>query len=74
MPHPDPEREDLPAELVLLPTVPELRRLHDRYRLVIGRFPTKEVARETATAFADAGSGSVEDFRVERSKGPDDVG
>lgn len=42
--------------------------------LVIGHFPTKELAKEAAKAFADAGYGDSGDFRVKRSRDPDDIG
>jgi len=42
--------------------------------LVIGHFPTKELAKETVNAFVAAGYGPSEDFRVRRSKDPDDAG
>jgi hypothetical protein len=42
--------------------------------LVIGHFPGKDLARETAKAFVAAGYGPAEDFRVKRSKDPADVG
>src|SRR6185369_10949616 len=40
--------------------------------LVIGYFPTKELAREAANAFVAADYGPAEDFRVQRSKAPAD--
>ncbi len=41
---------------------------------IIGHYGTKDLARETAKAFVVAGYGSPEDFRVKRSKDPEDVG
>ena len=41
--------------------------------LVIGHFPTRELAKETSKAFVDAGYGPKDDFRVRRSKDPDDA-
>jgi hypothetical protein len=43
-----------------------------RHWLEIGRFPTKELAKETAKAFVAAYYGQQEDFRVRRAKGPQD--
>ena len=40
-----------------------------RHWLVIGQFPTKDLANETAKAFVESGYGPAEDFRVKRSKG-----
>jgi hypothetical protein len=40
--------------------------------LVIGHFPTKDLAREAAKAFVAADYGSAEDFRVQRTKAPAD--
>jgi hypothetical protein len=40
--------------------------------LVIGHFPTKDLAREAAKAFVAADHGSAEDFRVQRTKAPAD--
>jgi hypothetical protein len=40
--------------------------------LVIGHFPTKHLALETAKAFVAADYGPQEDFRVARTKAPDD--
>jgi hypothetical protein len=39
--------------------------------LVIGHFPTKDLAKETVKAFVESGYGPAEDFRVKRSKDPD---
>jgi hypothetical protein len=41
---------------------------------VIGQFPTKDLANETAKAFVESGYGPAEDFRVKRSKHPDEGG
>jgi len=43
----------------------------DRW-LVIGHFPTKDLAQEAAKAFVAADYGPAEDFRVQRSKAPAD--
>ena len=40
--------------------------------LVIGHFPTKDLARETLKAFVTAEYGPAEDFRVERTNAPAD--
>jgi len=40
--------------------------------LVIGHFPSKEMAQETAKAFAAANYGPAEDFRVRKAKLPAD--
>jgi hypothetical protein len=40
--------------------------------LVIGHFPTKDLAREAAKAFVAADHGPAGDFRVQRSKAPAD--
>lgn len=40
--------------------------------LVIGHYPTKALARETAKAFVAAHYGTSEDFRVRRAPLPDD--
>ena len=45
-----------------------------RHWLVIGQFPTKDLANETVKAFVESGYGPAEDFRVKRSKDPEDVG
>ena len=42
-----------------------------RHWLVIGHFPTKDLANETAKAFVASGYGPAEDFRVKRSKDPE---
>jgi hypothetical protein len=42
--------------------------------LVVGHFPTKALATETSKAFVEAGYGATGDFRVRRSKDPDDAG
>jgi hypothetical protein len=36
----------------------------------LGLYPTKELANEAAKAFVAAGYGDVDDFRVQRWKGP----
>jgi hypothetical protein len=41
---------------------------------IIGHYATKDLAEVTAAAFVDAGYGTPEDFRVKRSKDPDDLG
>ena len=38
-----------------------------RHWQIIGHYPTKELARETAKAFVTASYGQPEDFRVRRS-------
>jgi hypothetical protein len=43
-----------------------------KHWLVIGHFATRALARETAKAFVTAGYGPAEDFRVRRSKDPED--
>ena len=43
----------------------------DRW-LVIGHFPTKDLAQEAAKAFVASDYGPAEDFRVQRSKAPAD--
>jgi hypothetical protein len=40
--------------------------------LVIGHFPAKDLALETAKAFVVANYGTAEDFRVQRTKAPAD--
>ena len=40
--------------------------------LVIGHFPSKEMAKETAKAFVASNYGPAEDFRVRRAKLPAD--
>jgi hypothetical protein len=45
-----------------------------RHWLVIGQFPTKDLANETVKAFVESGYGLAEDFRVKRSKDPEDIG
>ena len=40
--------------------------------LVIGHFPTKDLAREAAKAVVAADYGPAEDFRVRRTKAPAD--
>ena len=40
--------------------------------LVIGHFPTKEMAKETAKAFVTSNYGPAEDFRVRKAKLPAD--
>ena len=48
-------------------------RLPDGHAWVdIGHFPTEELATETANAFVVAEYGKSDDFRVQRSKGPQD--
>jgi hypothetical protein len=44
-----------------------------KHWLVIGHFPSKDLARATVKAFVEAGYGTDDDFRVKRSKDPDDL-
>jgi len=39
---------------------------------VIGHFPSKQLAEESAKAFVSAGHGPAEDFRVQRLRAPAD--
>ena len=45
-----------------------------RHWLVISHHPSKELAKETASAFVAAGYGGPEDFRIRRTKDPGDAG
>jgi len=48
------------------------RRPDGSHWIVIGHFPMKKLAQETAKAFVTAGYGNADDFRVKRSKEPAD--
>jgi hypothetical protein len=46
------------------------RHPNGQHWLVVGHYPTKRLAQESAKAFVTAGYGPAEDFGVQRSKEP----